>query len=202
MESWINNEAEVTSDKFNEIADLMMNKSILKINGSSYRICEIEFYLNDKQHPDTYTHSNPDQSEYGFWYHHKFGNGAVKSGTFKGLDLTLGSAKKNKYCGILIRSIYDVLNDTFIEGPCLCVNKILELYGTQKIGDFAMTKKSVLKNDYQLIIKDDSTLKQEKISAGPRIGLGDKNPLYKDRPYRYVIYKNKIKKQKRSLIDI
>jgi hypothetical protein len=58
---------------------------------------------------DEYTHCNDDQLKYGYWYFHKFPNGSYKGGTFKGLDITLGN-NKDKYCGILIRSIYDIEN--------------------------------------------------------------------------------------------
>ncbi len=65
--------------------------------------------------------------------------GNYKSGTYKGLDLTFGIPDRS-IGGILIRSLMpvsvekdgDVIKviggskDTFIEGPCNCVNKILQ----------------------------------------------------------------------------
>ena len=49
----------LTTD-FNKIADSLLNKyKLILKNGKEYRICEIEFYLKSKEHPDTFTHCNP-----------------------------------------------------------------------------------------------------------------------------------------------
>ena len=67
------------------------------------------------------------QKQNGKWYFHKM-NGAYKSGTYKGLDLSFGN--ENATGGILLRAIREVtLPSTmgdFIEGPCNCVNRILQ----------------------------------------------------------------------------
>ncbi len=103
-----------------------------------FRVCEIEFYLNCEGHKDTFTHGDPLQHKNSQWYFHKMG-GNYKSGTYKGLDLTFGTPDRS-VGGILIRSLMpvsvekdgDVIKvsggskDSFIEGPCNSVNRILQ----------------------------------------------------------------------------
>ena len=69
-----------------------------------FRICEVEFYLNCEGHIDTFTHGDTLQKQNCKWYFHKM-NGAYKSGTYKGLDLSFGKPDINAIGGILIRAI-------------------------------------------------------------------------------------------------
>src|SRR5271155_2214746 len=112
MESFIEKKTTISSDDFDEIADLLLNKTLLSTKDNTYRICEIEFYLYDDEHKDEYTHKNDDQSKYGKFYFHKYKNGTYKSGTYKGMDITLG--QEDTYCGILIRSVYNIENKKMI----------------------------------------------------------------------------------------
>jgi 3-methyladenine DNA glycosylase Mpg len=186
----------LTSYEFNYLADKILNYTVLMINGKIHRICEIEFYLNCTEHPDLYVHSHIDQTNKGTWYFHRYNNGTYKSGTYKGLDIVLGD--KNIYFGILIRSIYDVENKIFIEGPCKTVNHILSLYNLSTI-DMLTNGKSlnILNNDKGLVLVEGNPTELEKIKIGPRIGLSDKYPEYKNKKYRYVI--GNVKKDKKSL---
>ena len=68
--------------------------------------------------------------------------------------------------------------------------------------DFAVDGRSATKNDPNFVIEDNNDLIKEVVAEGPRIGLSDKYPDYLNRNYRFVIFKNKIKKKKRSLNDI
>lgn len=73
---------------FEDLADRLMNKSELVINGKHrFRLIELEFYFFEaNQHPDCFVHCHPEQSEHSNWYFHRQGNGptnAFKSGTFK-----------------------------------------------------------------------------------------------------------------------
>jgi hypothetical protein len=204
MQTYIENETSISVEDFDKVANLLMNNSILKVNDNVYRICEIEFYLNCKEHEDQYTHMNDDQLEYGKFYFHKYKNGTYKAGTYKGMDITLGdsSDEKNTYCGILIRSIYDIKNKVFIEGPCRSVNKILEEYECDSVKDFTKNKLlNVLENKREFVIED-AKLKSETIYYGIRIGLSDKYPEFRNQSYRYLIMKDKIKKQKKDLKKI
>lgn len=197
----------VTSDSFDSIADKLLNKTIILINKRRYRICEIEFYLYSDDHPDDYVHCDSDQQTHCCWYFHKFGNGTYKGGTFKGLDITFGNRNQhqnkyqNKYCGILIRSIQHIKQNRFIEGPCNVVNEILKSYHVDSISDLTLSQTlSVLHNSRRLILQHSSFLNPESMYHGPRIGLSSKYPEYQNKPYRYVIHKDHIKKQRKSLV--
>ena len=67
------------------------------------------------------------QATCGNWYFHKKG-GTYKSGSFKGMDLACGDKESNVFAGLLLRAIIDS-SEKLIEGPCLVVDKILELNG-------------------------------------------------------------------------
>ena len=42
---------------FFEVADEILNKAVIRLqNDKQYRICEVEFYLRSKNHPDLYVH--------------------------------------------------------------------------------------------------------------------------------------------------
>jgi len=182
---------------FDKIADKILNKSVLMIKNKKFRICEIEFYYTNKEHNDEYTHCSAEQAKFGLFYFHQYKNGTYKSGTYKGMDLTFGNDKL--YCGILVRSIYNIDDDEFIEGPCRSVNKILELNEKDDVADFMKGKKSIMlydKNDY-LYLRSTTSLEKEDIYKGPRVGLSDKYPDFLNKNYRYATMIKKIKKQKK-----
>lgn len=195
--------AEVEQINMNSIADKILNWSQLLINDKPYRICEIEFYVKNAKHNDQYTHCNSDQLEYEKFYFHKYHNGTYKSGTYKGLDITFGSKNENSYFGILIRSVYDEENNEFIEGPCRTVNKILELNKCDNISELLDNKKIIgIFESPKLQLKYVDNLERKEINIGPRIGLSDKYPEYHKKKYRFVIYKDKIKKERKLLEKI
>lgn len=186
-----------THEDFDEVADKILNKSVLMVKGKKFRICEIEFYYTNKEHNDEYTHCSPEQAKFGLFYFHKYANGTYKNGTYKGMDLTFGNA--DLYCGILVRSIYNIDDDEFIEGPCRSVNKILELNDKDNVADFMKGKDKIKlyeKND-QLYLRSTSSLDEEDIYKGPRVGLSNKYPDFLERDYRYATMIKKIKKQKK-----
>jgi hypothetical protein len=199
METFIKEKTEVTSENFSEIADSILNHSVLLINEQLYRIVEIEFYLHCECHPDHYAHRDVDQLQYSGFYFHKHQNNTYKNGTRRGMDLSLGNIESKKYCGILIRSLLNLSTGILTEGPCLCVNKILEEYKSNSILEFVNSK-------YEFPLKIiDYKLQSEPTYAGPRIGLQSKTSSivkaqeYVNRAYRFLTHKHKIKKGKRDL---
>lgn len=185
------------------LAQALLTKYVIVVGTKEFRICEIEFYVRNENHNDEYTHGDAHQKTYGKWYFHRYPNGSYKSGTYKGVDLTLGNA--NTYFGILIRSMYDEETDEMIEGPCKIVNKILELNSVESgdvkgymEGRLSPLNARSTKNFY---IKR-RNLESETIYKGPRIGLSDKYPEWKNVNYRFVIKKDYIKKDKKNLIEL
>lgn len=188
-----------THENFNEISNILLNKSILIVKDKKFRLCEIEFYYCDNDHKDDYTHCSDDQLDFGIFYFHKYKNGTYKSGTYKGLDLTFGNREKNTYFGILIRSIMDLDSNEFTEGPCKCVNKILEQFNFTTVNEFMNNKPSKLNiydEKYEIYLSE-CDLKDQDIFVGPRVGLSDKYPEYLNKNYRYAILTKSIKKQKK-----
>ena len=187
---------------FSKIAETLFHNYQLIINKKKFRLAEIEFYLNSKNHPDTYTHNDLDQLLNNCFYFHKFKTGTYKAGTFKGMDITFGNAESKSYFGILVRAIIDLETNEIVEGPCKVVNKILELYGCDSIMDFTTGNNlNIFKNNHKFILQKVKLSAQE-MYHGPRIGLSTKYPDYQNSNYRFVIHKEKIKKKKTSLIKI
>jgi hypothetical protein len=142
-----------------------------------------------------YTHCDKDQSRYGYWYFHKTKHGGYKGGTYKGMDLTLGCAEDGTFCGVLIRSIADLENDTFIEGPCRSVNYILGSYKFVYVKEFTNNSLlNVLENKHDFVIRDDDTLEQLDIYSGSRVGLSERYEEYRAKKYRFAIKLYRFKK--------
>ena len=197
---------------FDDTANFLLNQSVLKINNFNYRIVEIEFYEKSSAHPDPFVHSNKDQLTFGKWYFHKFGS-TYKDGTYKGLDLTFGSiksTKNHKYGGILIRSIKNLETNNVIEGPCRTVNHILKKCSVNSIAELVgETIMDAFDDTSKLYIKElQNELPKETIYQGPRVGLTLKNKSnlklrkkYINKNYRYVIFIDKIKKWRNTVIQ-
>lgn len=183
-----------------KIASSLLMKYVIVVNEKEYRMCEIEFYIKSDQHNDKYTHGDKNQKSYGNWYFHRYPNGSYKSGTYKGMDLTLGNI--NTFFGILIRSVFDLDLDSMIEGPCKVVNLILEANGKFDVKGYMEDKKDPLSVSCidNIYLKRVDNLPNEHIYVGPRIGLSDKFPDWKEVLYRFIIKKNYIKKGKKSLV--
>jgi 3-methyladenine DNA glycosylase Mpg len=117
----------------------------------------------------------------------------------KGMDIVLGGP--DKYFVILIRSMIDIDSGELIEGPCKCVNVILELLGfdnVQELFDSRPNKQEQIDlDDSDLRLEPNNKLEPKDIFTGTRIGLSDKYLEYKNKPYRFVIYQEKIKKEKK-----
>lgn len=202
MESIIKAQTPIdTPECFSSIADKLLNETVLMINSQAYRICEIEFYLYNEAHPDEYVHRHVDQATYGCWYFHKYNTGTYKNGTYKGMDISIGGSDGGKG-GILIRSIYDPYEGKMIEGPCRCVNFILEKYGVNSINELVGEGGllSVVNNDRGFHVCDASNDDKEPLRWGPRIGLSEKYPEYRQKRYRYVV--GGVKKEKGKLVGV
>ncbi|KAJ3202835.1 hypothetical protein HK099_001725 [Clydaea vesicula] len=153
--------------------------------------------------------------KYNCFLESEFKNGSYKEGTYKAqfqyflviyfwtrLDLTLGDGKT--HFSILIRSIQDLSDFCVIEGPCRSVNKIFEEFNIFKVKDFLKVGEELDAFDIasNLYLQYDEGMPKEQMHKGERIGLSLKYMDFKKRLYRYLIFKDKIKKGKRSLITI
>lgn len=189
-------------ENFPYLADRILNYTMLMINGNPHRICEIEFYLNSYEHPDPYVHGHVDQTKSATWYFHRHSTGTYKNGTFKGMDLVLGS--EGKYGAVLIRSLFDIKQRELIEGPCNCVKHILMSNGYSDNDIIGFTENeslNILSNKRNLILIEGYPEIKEIIKWAPRVGLSDKYPEYRNKLYRYIIGPVKKERKKMTLVS-
>jgi len=188
---------------FSKIADCLCNQTILEINGVSHRLAELEFYLKDNNHHDTFTHCDEQQLTNGKWYFHKTGSG-FKGGSYKGLDITFSS---RGHGGILIRAIQEIKTSKYIEGPSLVVDHILATAGAKDI--VSLTKQETYSWDVEsdkssiLCLKRDSSLDRKVLSTSGRVGLvlrTDNHSVFVMRPYRFMVFPLLVRKGRPHLI--
>jgi len=190
--------------KIHGLVDKFIN-SILIAGDNKYRLCELEVYLSNEEHDDIFTHKSPEQRVENIWYFHKKGN-TYKSGTYKGVDIC--HPLNGGYCGILIRSIINIENEKFIEGPCCVVNEILNSCSCSSINMLVESIKNkenycdIYNNNCSLYIQPFTGEFEKKIIYNaPRVGLTLKNYTeqkcnYIMKNYRYSTCPEKIKKNK------
>ena len=157
--------------------------------------------MNEYQnHKDTFTHGDPIQKQTAKWYFHKFGS-TYKAGTYKGLDVSIGKGEGVAAGGILLRSLMPITlqesvgsemrfaNSTdkasFVEGPCNCVNRILDETKPEETKSTWDIKDLVARDDFSLDIFCEASclrlisssedrkivLPQRAVYSCPRVGL-------------------------------
>jgi len=192
--------------EFDNIAQLLLNESVLTVKAQQYRLVEIEFYYyNESIHPDSFTHKSLEQQAHSQWYLHRYHRkslvkyeiiqGGFKSGKHKGLDITFGDKKLNTYGGILLRGIVSLSGGDYISGPCRVVNKIMENIGIDEknmSGLYELLKEKNITNVDQPIYISPSVFEQRDISKKPRVGLTNKmndtnKAFFISKPYNYFI---------------
>jgi len=149
---------------FSKIADKLFNEFVIESNASKYRITEVEFYWNSRNHTDNSTYERKyTRPKLGDWFFHY-------SGVDIALDTELGHG------GILLRSIWDISERKAIKGPLVVMNKIFN--GTSAFTGGINAR----------IIKFD-TFSNLIVKQSKRIGLGknaEENNFDK-KMYRFVI---------------
>lgn len=172
------NEKHPTAD-FERIADDLMNHWILRAGDGQYRLAEIEFYFQSKEHSDVYLHGHPLQAEQERWYFHG-----------SGLDLTIGTG--NTQGGILIRALYDIQKEHYIYGPLNSVGELLSNLPPLYHHRF----------DFGLSPAATQQLAHEKPIAAPRVGLNpDKDPEKYHALYRFLIMPKRKHANKTQIVE-
>lgn len=157
----------------------LLNYQHLVIVNLPHKICEVELYHYSNNHPDPYVHCHLDQLNYGSVYVHP------KGGTFKGIDLTFG--QEGEYVGLLVRTIQDISGNT-ITGPSKVVDYIMEcllIESVKELREKCIALNIFQKNSY-LYLEPVIPVYTDKIYHGPRVGLSEKDPYYRNLPYRFV----------------
>lgn len=181
---------------FTEVADILLNKGKLVINGIEYRLTEIEFYYNDcNKHKDIFAHKVKEDIEKGTWRFHA-----------SGIDIVFEKGEDEIYGGILLRAI------TLTSNTDEKKNKLNDLYGPLKIRALLGNKLEKLRQNFQgmectktkLIfwIDDEAAFEEQTIYSVPRFGLKADNTQKQEfinKPYRFIIYPMKEHKGKESM---
>lgn len=177
---------ELDFNKFNTLAEYLMNNCHLKIGELEYELMELEFYFYEKNiYEDTNTHCSESQKMSNTWYLHQFKDKKMfKSGNYKGLDITFGN--NNTYGGVLIRGIKS--KNDIIAGPSNVVTKIMEklnlkINDMNSLAELIFEKNITDNNSLKLIEQENSN--PSILLRSPRIGLV-KMDEYFSYPYRYI----------------
>lgn len=124
----------------------LLTRGVLHAGAARYRITELECYHRDAAAwPDPFTHGAALQLTAARWYFHRAGT-AYRGGTYKGLDVTCGVARTRTHGGLLLRGLQRLPDDdgtssssnseSNVDGPCLCVERILAETGHASIAEF------------------------------------------------------------------
>ncbi len=122
------------ADLFNRLADTLLNKCIIRVNGKVYRMLEIEFYLYSSTHKDLITY--PREEKGGNWFFHQSGVDICFKSKCDRDGAHFSLAESNQFGGILIRSILEIGNDLkyhkdleLVHGPMKCVDILFKSFG-------------------------------------------------------------------------
>lgn len=195
-------------NSLDDLAKYLLFETRISANGSSYRMLEIELYVNNTLHPDIFTHCNKEQKNMLTWYFHQMSekDHSYKGGTFKGLDISCGT--NNGHGGILIRSIMNETTNAVIEGPCNVVNELLKQAKVNTIKELVIDKfnDNLSCTLHALLKLEEFHYDSEDLYVAPRIGLSmkgdnlEKKQEYVNKNYRYIVFKDKIKKEKKKMV--
>jgi hypothetical protein len=123
------------SRAFASMARTLLHGCVLSLGPAPFRLIEVEFYRTTEGHEDPYTHCDPRQSRWGEWYFHRAG-GTLRNGTFKGVDLTLGSESMGAFA-VLLRGAASLDGARVLDGPCVFVDAAIALTGSSSIAALA-----------------------------------------------------------------
>jgi len=152
--------------EFKAIADKFFHEYAIKTYNSIYRIVEMEFYWNSKEHEDgsTYKRKHVDPKA-GEWFFH-----------YSGVDIAIKNEKTGGYGGILIRSVIDINDDNQLyKGPMVCAMRLFS--GTSAFNSTIPT--SIIHHSFD----------KEEIYFSERIGIGQNGKINgaDKHPYRFFI---------------
>lgn len=151
------------------MAEQLLTRMELVIQGRSCRIIEVEFYYHGPGHFDPFTHCHPRQLTHLQWYLHRQGN-SLRNGSFKGLDLTIGNG--TGYGGVLIRGL-ESPEGGLIEGPSRVVDHFLEILNCNSVAalDGILSRLSPCEPRHAVHLRPQAQSLSHALYRTPRIGL-------------------------------
>lgn len=192
---------------FVKVAKLLLLQSKLVAGSKRYQLLEIEFYFHTSDlHPDPYSHFSQypksvkqKQSIIGSWYFHRFTGMKNYTHTRRGVDLTFGNGEQHRYGGILIRTIKQMDENKVVSGPSRVVAELIAAVNSPE-----HIERIAFDTERQLAFDQKSMLHLEPLDrpfaddiyCSRRFGLGDKNPEYREKHYRFFTDVSAIRKDK------
>lgn len=192
-------------DPFEDLATLLLQRTVLLVEGREHRLEEIEFYYHAPSHPDPFAHCHPAQRNTAKWYFHRTGSG-YRGGTYKGVDITF--APPEQFGGILIRTLRTPEGE-WINGSSSCVEHLLTATGHPTVAslDEALRDHAIDDPRSPLALRPASSPDTRPIWRSARVGLtlkrAERFPAMEDyilRPYRFVRASRAIKKGRPQLV--
>lgn len=192
---------------FSQAAKIMLADYRLVAGTTHFQILELEFYFHQALfHPDPYSHAfqypnrvQAKMSVTGSWYFHRFIGIEKYTHTRRGLDLTYGNGKKQAYGGILFRSALREHDRQIFSGPSNLMKAVLEAasdpQGVQHLA-FNLEEGMAFRPDSVIRMEPREKSLQPDLFKTSRFGLGDKDPFYRDKEYRFFSDSRAIKKVK------
>src|SRR5690606_32103541 len=192
---------------FINAARLLLLDYKLVAGNTDFEILELEFYFyQENVHPDPYSHAFqypnrviPKMSVTGSWYFHRFIGIDKYTHTRRGLDLTYGSGDLSAYGGLLIRSVKREADGCMISGPSNVIGRVLEAVDNpmaiQHLA-FSLEDGMAFRNDSVIKLLPRETPLEKPLFQTRRKGLGDKEPYYRDKEYRFFSEVSVIKKDR------
>jgi hypothetical protein len=186
---------------FAAVADRLLNGTRVWVGGKPHRFTEVEAYYHGAEHPDRFAHRDPVQLEQGRWYFHRM-NGAYKSGSFKGVDVSFGDGVAHG--GFLIRGL-EKPDGSLVDGPSLCVDHMLDATGAGTVPalDKAIGPRPAWTAELPLRLEWADDLPRREVFRSGRVGLSLKKSRpgsdlvkYICRPYRFLSEPRRIAKGK------
>ena len=189
--------------EFASLATGLINELRICVFDEVCQIVELEFYLYSKHHPDPFVHRDAMQKCFARWYLHRTG-GTLRNGSFKGLDLAMGS--QGSHFGVLIRSL-QTPSKGIVCGPCLCVDFLINKGGCQTVHGLNQTisARNVWDSRNPVHLSNKFPRSELEIFSCPRVGLSTKirshtHSDYGSRCYRYLAHPRHVKKGRPELI--
>jgi len=186
---------------FSNIAETLLNRCEVVVGGVVHHLIEVEFYCNTEGHKDPFTHGDPMQKLWGHWYFHRT-NGVLRSGSFKGVDLSFGDGQG--FCGVLCRGL-EAEDGTVIDGPSLLVDRLLEMtrFSSLQALDKAVAARKAWDPGNHVLLRESAQPRSDPLLQTPRVGLSLKKATgnssmhaFLMRPYRFLTQPRKTAKGK------
>jgi hypothetical protein len=147
------------------LANSLMNHSLLCINENEYRIIECEIYLKSKLHNDPYLNNRAIKSNPGLWYISK-----------NSLAITFDEHKEEIYGEIVIRGLKKNDTDEYISGTTNILSEVFDNFNLAFI------------IDNKFGVSANQKITHERIYYTQRVGLNKNinDSTYINKPYRFI----------------